>query len=163
MTAISYGWIGAAAVLSLGLAGAVLFSAPGRVRERVPGRMRAARTREEAKPLPSDAERLSRDRERLVDECIAAFDAIDSKAIRSDLPHTLDHAGVTAVEAPTNTCSDPAEHKAADTELTGRQAPDGLVSGTERLWFVDRGRRRRWLDGLVFRFVDVEHAGRGGM
>jgi molecular chaperone GrpE len=109
-----------------------------------------------ARPLVSTAEPGEQrregtdDRDVLVAACIDACDAVTSPAIRQRLLDALAEVGVTAVEVPAGTRFDPASHRAADTLMTEDDTLDGLVVETERLGFVDRGRRVRWPEVLVY-------------
>jgi len=86
----------------------------------------------------------------LVAACIEVFDAIGSQALRQQLLRALADAGVSAVEVAPQTRFDPAQHKAADVLLTDDETLVGLVAETERPGFVDRGRRLRWPEVLVY-------------
>lgn len=102
-------------------------------------------------PAPTPAEAaLARDRDVLVAACIEVCDTIASKALREQLLGALAQAGVTSVEVPANTRFDPAHHKAADTLATDQETLAGLVAETERPGFVDRGRRLRWPEVVVY-------------
>src|SRR5690348_6124561 len=91
-----------------------------------------------------------RDRDILVAACIDACDAVTSRAIRQRLLAALADVGVTAVDVPAGTPFDPALHRAADTLMTDEQTLAGLVAQTDRLGFIDRGRRVRWPEVLVY-------------
>lgn len=159
-SALTYGWVGVALVLLIGLAltGIVVRGdttpAPERGRRRVPepGRRPAPEPKETAGP-PLDGDR---DRDLLVDACIAAFDATESRSTRQQLLHALSQAGVDLVDVPPNARFDPDEHRAADTRMTDRRSFDGLVAETERAGFVDRGRRVRWPEVIVYKFSPRE-------
>jgi molecular chaperone GrpE (heat shock protein) len=62
----------------------------------------------------------------------------------------LADVGVKAIEVPAGTRFDPERHRAADTVMTEEETLAGVVAQTERLGFVDRGRRLRWPEVLVY-------------
>src|SRR6478672_3784141 len=109
-----------------------------------------------ARPLVSTAEpgeqrrEGAHDRDVLVAACIDACDTVTSQAIRQRLLGALAEVGVTAVEVPAGTRFDPESHRAADILMTEDETLDGLVAETERLGFVDQGRRVRWPEVLVY-------------
>jgi hypothetical protein len=94
---------------------------------------------------------LLRDREVLIEACVEVADAVPSVALRAQLLDALEAAGVSAVDVAANTRFDPAQHRASDSRATDRPDLDGLVVQTERLGFVDRGRRLRFPDVVVYR------------
>jgi molecular chaperone GrpE len=104
----------------------------------------------------SAQENSAQDRSVLVAACIDVFDAIGSNALRQQLLGALAAAGVTAVDVPANTRFDPSHHKAIDLLATDEEALGGLVAETERMGFVDRGRRLRWPEVLVYQFTSGE-------
>jgi molecular chaperone GrpE len=111
-------------------------------------------------PMPvlgSPAEASSaQDRAVLVAACIEVFDSLGSNALRQQLLGALAAAGVTAVDVPAHTRFDPSHHKAIDMRATDEEALAGLVAETERVGFVDRGRRLRWPEVLVYQFSSGE-------
>lgn len=148
--ALTYGWVAAALLLVLGVAGhSRLRSAAGPEAERRPAGARSVPVPE----LPPQAQ-LVRDRERLVAACISAVDMAPGQGERQQLLHALAGAGVTAIEVPARTRFDPAEHKAAEAVPSPEPGLDGLVAGTERCGFLDRGRRVRWPEVIVYRGRD---------
>ena len=143
-----YGWIVAAVLLIIGLGSARLLAPEPPHRDALaPGEDRAS----SRAPLAAAAQTGSmRDREVLVAACIHVCDVLGRDALSQHLLGALADAGVTAVDVPVETRFDPAQHKAADTLVTDKQTLAGLVAETERLGFVDRGRRVRWPEVLVY-------------
>ena len=107
-------------------------------------------------PAAAPDDQAVHDRDVLVKACIDVFDAIGSNALRQQLLAALATAGVTAVDVASNTQFDPSHHKAIDILATDDQALGGLVAETERMGFLDRGRRVRWPEVLVYQFTSGE-------
>ena len=140
--AITDAWIAAALLAGAALAAAALL-------------LRGRREPEAARggaPAPTHADgRASADRDVLVAACMRACDGLASGALRDDVVRALAAAGVSAVDVPSHTRFDPTQHRAADTLGTEHAQLAGLVAETERLGFVDRGRRLRWPEVVVYR------------
>ena len=154
-SALGYGWGGAIILLIGGLSLAAIA-----LRSRARRRVSSPGAGEDPAPEPPASASApgddARDRELLVDACIGAFDVTESGAVRRQLLDALRRAGVDLVEVPSNARFDPTKHRAADTRATDREALDGLVIETERLGFVDRGRRVRWPEVVVYKFASRE-------
>jgi molecular chaperone GrpE len=154
-SALAYGWAGAIVLLIGGLSLAAIA-----LRSRAGALVGPPGTGEDLSPEPSvgaaAASGGARDRKLLVDACIDAFDISESTAVRTQLLDALRRAGVDPVEVPANARFDPTKHRAADTRATDRKAFDGLVVETERVGFVDRGRRVRWPEVVVYKFASRE-------
>lgn len=141
--AIAYGWIGVALAAVLGGALAIAVSGrrawAGAAPERVESRRQAG--------TDTNAER---DRSILVEACIEVSDVVPSASLREELLEALERAGVQAVDVPRGEPFDPKRHRAAGRVPTAARERENLVAETERLGFVDRGRRVRPPSVLVY-------------
>lgn len=141
--ALAYGWIGVALAAVLGGSLAVAVSrrqAPVSVPPQQFTSRRPART-------DTNAER---ERSILVEACIEVSDAVSSASLREELLDALERAGVEAVEVRPGEPFDPKRHRAAGRVPTAAPERENLVAETERLGFVDRGRRLRPPRVLVY-------------
>ena len=75
---------------------------------------------------------------------------VDSDALREQLVDALADAGVTPVDVPAGEPFDSSRHHAIGRLDTADPARHNLVARTERSGFVDRGKRLRYPDVVVF-------------
>lgn len=93
---------------------------------------------------------VERQRAALVRVCVEVSDVVDSDALREQLVDALADAGVTPVDVPAGEPFDSSRHHAIGQLDTTDAARHNLVARTERSGFVDRGKRLRYPDVVVF-------------
>ena len=91
-----------------------------------------------------------RDRSILVRACVEVNDAIPSAALAEQLADALAEVGVTQVEVAAGEPFDSAHHHAVGRVGTRDRGRHNLVARTDRPGYVDRGRRLRYPDVIVF-------------
>lgn len=158
-TALAYGWIAALAVLALGIAVSV---AAGGTRRRaaarqvgsasLPVRPRAAAAAQVRSANGHAAGACARERAILATACIEVGDLVDSAALREQLLDALKASGVSPVEAGVGEPFDSSRHKAVGTIPTSDRGNDNTVAETQRPGYVDRGKRVRYPEVLVFKW-----------
>jgi hypothetical protein len=126
-TMLAYGWVGVAVMLTLGVGLAVLL------------------TRLVATEPPRNEDRAV-----LVRACMDVSDAVPSAALREQLVDALAGVGVVPVEVATGERFDSSRHRAVGRVGTSDRACHDLVAKTERAGYVDRGKRLRYPEVLVF-------------
>jgi hypothetical protein len=126
-TVLAYGWVGVAVMLTLGVGLAVLLT----------------------RLLATEPPR-NEDRAVLVQACMDVSDTVPSAALREQLVDALAEVGVVPVEVATGERFDSSKHHAVGRVGTSDRASHDLVARTERTGFVDRGKRLRYPDVLVF-------------
>ena len=136
--ALAYGWVGAGLLLVLGVVLAALLS------------RRSART-ETMSPAPRAGSPGDQDRERaaLVTACVNVSDVVTG-APREQLVDALIEAGVNPIEVPAGERFDSSRHHAVGRVVTNDRSLHNLVVETEKIGYVDYGRRLRYPDVLVW-------------
>lgn len=124
---LAYGWVGVAVMLTLGIGLAVLLM----------------------RRLGTEPARDG-DRAVLVRACMDVSDAVPSAALREQLVDALAEVGVVPVEVAAGERFDSSRHRAVGRVQTSDRACHDLVARTERAGYVDRGKRLRYPDVLVF-------------
>ena len=127
--ALTFAWGAAALLLVLGTAAAIVLSV----------RQRAPRTTA-----------LERQRAALVSACVDVSDVV-SGALREQLVDALAEAGVTSVQVAAGEPFDSSRHHAVGRVDTSDPAHDNLVAETQRTGYIDRGKRLRYPDVVVFK------------
>lgn len=161
-TALRYGWLAALAVLALGIALAI---AAGASRRRV--KLQEGRSASQA-PRPHspvatpragangrETGACARERAILATACIEVSDLVDSAALQEQLLDALKASGVSPVEAGVGEPFDSSRHKAVGTIPTTDRGNDNTVAETQRPGYVDRGKRVRYPEVLVFKWTGV--------
>jgi hypothetical protein len=126
-TVLAYGWVGVAVMLTLGVGLAVQL-------------MRRLGTEP-----PRDGDRAA-----LVRACMDVSDAVPSPALREQLVDALAEVGVVPVEVAAGERFDSSRHRAVGRVRTSDRACHDLVAKTERAGYLDRGKRLRYPEVLVF-------------
>jgi molecular chaperone GrpE len=151
--ALTYGWVGVAlaAVLGGGLAiAASRYLARNRAASSDGASPRLETDQVESPRVRTANPNADRDRSILVDVCIDVSDTVPTVSHREQLLDALERAGVKAVDVPHGEPFDPKRHRAAGRVPTTEPARASTVAETERLGFVDRGRRLRPPHVLVY-------------
>ncbi len=171
-TALLYGWIGVILLLGVGIGLALLAVLPssGTASERPDGaeQRRASAgvfdqsERRELGRGAASAARASdrgqvdqngsvvRDRALLVQTCVELSDLVSSGALRERLTDALADVGVTPIQVGAGAMFDSSRHHAVGELRTADTARHNLVAETERVGWVDHGRRLRYPDVVVF-------------
>jgi hypothetical protein len=123
-------WLGASVAIAAGI-GMLMLSSPRRSSAGVP-------------------DEAARGRSALITACIEVSDRVESAALREQLMDALADAGVTAVDVPEGDYFDPSCHRAVGRIHTPDRHCHNRVATTERTGFMDRDRRLRCPDVLVF-------------
>jgi hypothetical protein len=170
--ALTIGWIAAIVVLVSGVAIAMLFglrlrrSPTGRTDElsrstvaaprRAPGGVPASESEVATTVLatPDRNGHLDRDRAALIRTCMDIGDIVPSEALRVRLRDALNAVGVQTVSADEGAPFDPTHFRMVDSLPTSNPALDHRVARTERVGYVDRGRRIRDPEVLVYRLEE---------
>jgi molecular chaperone GrpE (heat shock protein) len=79
-------------------------------------------------------------------------DLVDSPALREQLLDALKASGVKPIEAGVGEPFDSTRHKAVGTIPTNDPVNDNTVAETQRPGYVDRGKRVRYPEVLVFKW-----------
>jgi hypothetical protein len=91
-----------------------------------------------------------RDRSVLVEACVEVSDVVPSAALCEQLVDALAAAGVTQIEVAADEPFDASRHRAVGRAGTCDGAAENLVARTERPGYVDRGRRLRYPEVIVY-------------
>ena len=149
--ALDIGWIGVAVLLVAGVALALLL-ARRLAQPPAPGAAPAGA------PPAGDDELIARDRELLVGVCVELADVIPSDALRSRLRDALAGAGVEPVLPEKGAEFDGVGYRIVDRVATDDPALHNRIATVERPGYVDRGRRLRPPEVLVYVLEDRSHA-----
>lgn len=146
--ALGVGWVAVVAMLVV-IAGLVRVAFRARIgRSRMVARSTGMTARVGSTARPSDAER---DRDVLIQACIEVSDRVPSTGLRDELLDALAEVGVTPVEAAPGDPFDSSRHRAAAGVATDDSTRDNVIVKTERAGYVDRGRRLRVPEVLVYK------------
>lgn len=157
--ALQYGWIAALAVLAVGVGLGLAAGRSGRhaLAREVGSESPAPRTdghtavaRGEATARAAGA--CERERTILATACMEVSDLVDSPALREQLLDALKASGVKPVEAGVGEPFDSTRHKAVGTIPTNDPVNDNTVAEIQRPGYVDRGKRVRYPEVLVFKW-----------
>jgi hypothetical protein len=125
--AITYGWIGVVLVLMVGAGlGAAIVRRPADIR-----------ARQESSPDAGD-------RSILIEACIDVSDTVPTVSHRDELIEALARVGVEPVEAKAGEMFDAKRHRAVGRVPTDDPSKQNLIAETERVGFIDHGRRLRY-------------------
>jgi len=105
-----------------------------------------------AMPVEGAPEPVLADREVLIAACVELGDLVPSDALRRRVRDALEQAGVHAVEVEQGTPFDPAASRVVDRVPTTDPDLNNRVAGTERVGYIDRGRRIREPEVVVYAF-----------
>ena len=147
---------------------AVAILAGGGIALVVTGRRRPARPRRRVitVPAPADAHRspdptgadAGADRQVLVQTCIEVADVIPVQALRLELEDALRAVGVEPVTPPDGSRFDPAVARIVDRLPTADPEQEHHIARTERVGYIDRGRRLRQPEVTVYSLDQVHDA-----
>jgi molecular chaperone GrpE len=144
--ALRSGWIAVALLVVIGVAMAWLLAGELRSQRRT-GRPVVA-------PPPAASNGAgahdARDRGLLVNACIEIGDLVPSESLRLRLREALHAAGVDALEADPGVRFDAAAYRVVDRVATTDPGLHNRIAATERAGYVDRGRRIREPEVLVY-------------
>ncbi len=146
-TALEVGWIGVAVLLVAGGVLALLLAQ----------RLRQPAAAAGPPPAGEDGS-IARDRELLIGACIELADVIPSDSLRSRLRDALTGAGVEPVLPEKGAEFDAASYRVVDRVATDDPALHNRIATIERAGYVDRGRRLRPPEVLVYVLEDRSHA-----